>query len=150
MPSTSWSIPARAVITGILTLLVVACSRAPDEERIGAAIADMQAALEEARPADFMRHVSDDFTGSDGSIDRQGLHNLLRAQVIANERIGIVAGPLEFERNGDRITVGVTATFTGGSARWLPERGSIYRLTSGWRLVDGEWRCFNAQWERTL
>ncbi|MBN8480225.1 MAG: hypothetical protein J0L88_01405 [Xanthomonadales bacterium] len=110
----------------------------------------MQTALEEARPGDFMRHVSEDFTGSDGGVDREALHNLLRAQVLANERIGIVTGPLEFERTLDRMTVSVTATFTGGNARWLPERGAVYRVTSGWRETGGQWRCFNAQWERAF
>ncbi len=150
MPAKSRPPSLRSAIAVVLALFLAACSRPPDEERIRAAIADMQTALEEARPADFMRHVSDDFTGAHGGVDREGLHNLLRAQVLANDRIGIVTGPLEIERSGDRATVRVTATFTGGSARWLPERGSVYRLTSGWREIDGEWHCFNAQWERTL
>ncbi len=150
MPAKSPPRSLRAGLAILLAVLLAACSRPPDEERIRTAIADMQTALEQARPADFMRHVSDDFTGANGSVDRQGLHNLLRAQVVANQRIGIITGPLEIERSGDRVTVHVTATFTGGSARWLPERGSVYRLTSGWREIDGEWRCFNAQWERAL
>lgn len=147
MPAKSW---AAIVIVIVGAMLAVACSRPPDEERIRVAIADMQTALEEARPGDFMRHVSEDFTGSDGGVDREALHNLLRAQVLANERIGIVTGPLEFERTLDRMTVSVTATFTGGNARWLPERGAVYRVTSGWRETGGQWRCFNAQWERAF
>lgn len=150
MPARPGSPSLRFALAIAIVLVLVACSRPPDEERVRAAIAEMQAALEDGRPADFMRHVSSDFTGADGSVDGEGLHNLLRAQVFANERIGITSGPLVIERSGDRITVRVTATFTGGSARWLPERGSVYRLTSGWREDDGEWRCFNAQWERTL
>ena len=138
------------VLILLLCLLLAACSRPPDEERIRAAMVAMQQALEGGQPSDFMQHVSTDFTGADGSVDREALHNLLRAQVLGNARIGIMTGPVDVERNGDRATVRVTATFTGGSARWLPERGSVYRLTSGWRQIDGEWKVFNAQWERAL
>lgn len=142
--------PAVAFLVALLCLLVAACSRPPDEERIRAAMAAMQEALEGGKPSDFMEHVSADFTGADGSVDREALHNLLRAQVLGNASIGIMTGPVDVERNGDRATVRVTATFTGGNARWLPERGSVYRLTSGWREVEGDWKVFNAQWERAL
>lgn len=110
----------------------------------------MQAALEAGRPADFMEHVSEDFTGAQGSVDRAALHNLLRGQVLGNAKIGISLGPVDVELRDDRATVRVIATFTGGNGRWLPERGSIYRITSGWRREDGGWMCVNAQWERTL
>jgi hypothetical protein len=152
MPTSAprWLPKAFGVAVLVVCAVLAACSRAPDEERLRAAMAAMQDALEDGKPADFMQHVSADFTGADGSVDREALHTLLRAQVLGNASIGIMTGPVDIERDDDRATVRVTATFTGGNARWLPERGSIYRLTSGWRKVDGEWQCFNAQWERTL
>lgn len=149
--ATRRSRPLRGFVAFALCgVLLAACSRPPEEERIRSAMVQMQEALEGGRPADVMQHVSMDFTGDGGSVDREALHNLLRAQVLGNASIGIMTGPVEIERNGDRATVRVTATFTGGNARWLPERGSVYRLTSGWREVDGEWKVFNAQWERAL
>ena len=134
----------------LLLLGVGGCSRTPDETRIRNAIVSMQEALEQHNPGDFMAFVADDFTGADGSMDRDALHNLLRAQVLANASIGIASGPIDIELHGDRATVRMTATFTGGSARWLPERGSVYTLTSGWRRSGDDWQCFNAQWERAL
>ena len=132
------------------SLVLVACARTSDETRIRDAIAGMQAALEERRPADFMAFVAEDFTGADGTFDREALHKLLRAQVLANASIGITSGPLDIEMQGDRASVRMTTTFTGGNARWLPERGSVYTLTSGWRRSGDTWLCFNAQWERVL
>lgn len=131
-------------------IALVACAQTSDETRIRDAVASMQSALEERRPADFMAFVAEDFTGADGAFDREALHNLLRAQVLANASIGITSGPLDIEMQGDRASVRLTTTFTGGNARWLPERGSVYRLTSGWRREGDAWRCFNAQWERVL
>ncbi|MGH8040425.1 MAG: nuclear transport factor 2 family protein [Rudaea sp.] len=125
---------------------LVSCRHAPDEERIRTAIVAMQAAVQERNPHDFMAYVSADFTGEDGRVDRDGLHNLLRAQVLRNEKIGVTLGPIDIEMQGDRATVRVTATLTGGSGGWLPEHGAIYAITSGWRREGGDWRCYNAAW----
>ena len=134
----------------LLVLILGACARPSDEEQIRTAISEMQQAIEAGKPADFMRHIADDFTGGDGSLDRQGLHNLLRAQVLTNASIGISLVSQDVDLQGERATVKVTVTMTGGSGRWLPERGSVQKIESGWRRQDGDWLCINAQWQRTL
>lgn len=139
-----------ALASLFLALGMAACSRPDDEQQLRAAMAAMQEAMEEGKPADFMRHVADDFTGAQGAIDHAGLHNLLRGQVLSNARIGVSLGPIDVELQSARATVQVTATFTGGNARWLPERGAMYRIVSGWRKQSGSWLCVNARWERLL
>jgi ketosteroid isomerase-like protein len=131
-------------------LMLAACRHTPDEQRIREAVVAMQAAVEARDPRAFMRYVSDDFTGNDGQADRDGLHNLLRAQVLRNESVGVTLGPIDVDLQGDRATVHVTATLTGGSGGLLPERGSIYSITSGWKREGSEWKCFNAKWEQKL
>ncbi len=128
----------------------VACSRTPEEQRIRDSIGEMQAAMQEKLPRDFMHHVGSDFTGADGSVDREALHNLLRAQVLGNSSIGVTLGPLQIDVQDQRATVRVTATFTGGNGRWIPERGAVYAITSGWRKDGDDWVCVNAQWQHTL
>lgn len=138
---------------GILLLFVLtlgACSRPSDEEQIRAAIGEMQQAIETGKPADFMRHIADDFTGDDGNIDNQSLHNFLRAQALMHATIGINLISTDVELQGNRATVTLTVTMTGGSGRWLPERGSVQRIESGWRHQDGDWLCINAQWQRSF
>lgn len=139
-----------ALASVVLAIGMVACSRPGDEQQLRAAMASMQVAMEEGKPADFMHHVADDFTGAQGGLDRPGLHNLLRGQVLSNARIGVSLGPVDVELHGDRATVQLTATFTGGNARWLPERGAVYRIVSGWRKQSGRWLCVNARWEQVL
>lgn len=129
---------------------VLGCSGTPDEQRIRESIAQMQSAMQDKQPRDFMRWVADDFTGADGSVDREALHNLLRAQVIGNASIGVTLGTLQVELHDQRATVRVTATFTGGNGRWIPERGAVYEITSGWRKDGDDWVCVNAQWQQTL
>lgn len=110
----------------------------------------MQDAIEQRQPADFIEHVAADFTAPAASLDRRQLHDLLRLQVLRNERIGVTITGRDVKVDGDRATVSVTATFTGSSGGWLPERGSIYTLTSGWRRDDGDWLLVNASWQRQL
>lgn len=142
-----------AIQHGILLLLVLAlaaCARPSDEEQIRAAIGEMQQAIETGKPADFMRHIADDFTGDGGNIDKQGLHNFLRAQALTHTSIGITLVSTDVELQDDRATVKLTVTMTGGSGRWLPERGSVQQIESGWRRQGGDWLCVNAQWQRAL
>lgn len=146
---------ARGRTTGLVILLLFAlilgaCARPSDEEQIRAAISEMQNAIESGKPADFMRHIADDFTGDAGGIDKQGLHNFLRGQALTNAKIGINLVTTDVELQGDRATVKVTVTITGGSGRWLPERGSVQQIESGWRRQDGDWLCLNAQWQSSL
>ena len=137
------------VLCGLLAL-PAACSRTPDEQRIREAIAAMQQAMEQGRPRAFMAHVSADFIGNDAAFDRDALHNLLRAEVLRNDEIGVTLGPIDIELQGERATARLTATFTGGSGGLLPERGSVYTITSGWKLEDGEWRCFSGRWKQEM
>jgi len=134
----------------VLSVLAAGCSRTPDEQRIRETVAQMEEALEARKPGDFMSGIADDFTGSDRGLDRDALHNMLRAQVIGNATIGVTLGPLDIDLQGERATVRMTATFTGGSGRFVPERGSVYSITSGWRKTGNDWVCINAQWERQL
>jgi len=141
--------PMKRALLALLTLLV-ACHRTPDEQRVRESITAMQQAVETGRPRDFMAYVSNDFTGNEGTVDREGLMNILRVEVLRNEHAGVTLGPIDMELQGDRATVHVTATLTGGSGGLLPERGSIYAITSGWRREGNDWRCYNASWEQKL
>lgn len=128
------------------TLLVAACGRTPDEQRIREAIAAMEAAVEARNPRDFMAHVADDFVGSDSGFDRAGLHNLLRAQFLRNQAVGVLIGPVDVTLQPPRATARMSVTLTGGSGGLLPERGAIYAVETGWKQVDGEWLCLSASW----
>lgn len=109
----------------------------------------MQAAAIERRPSEFMDSVTEDFIGDDG-IDRAALHNLLRAQLLRNAAVSATRGPVDIELDGARATVRFTIVLTGGSGGLLPERAQGYAITSGWRVEDGEWRMFLAEWEPAL
>ena len=132
-------------------LLLSACTRTPDEQRIRETIAQMQTAIAEGAPRDFMAHISDDFIGDRGTVDRNGLANLLRIEALRNEKEKVLLGPIDVTLQGERATATLTATFAGGSSgSVMPERASIYSITSSWRKEGSNWRCYNAQWEQKL
>lgn len=139
----------RPILLALLLLAALAgCSRPPDEDRIRSAITAMEQAAEQREPRAFMEQIAPDFVGGEASFDRTALHNLLRGQFLRNEGINVLLGPIEVSLQGDRATAKVTATLTGGSGGWLPERGAIYDIDTGWKRLDGEWRCISASWQQ--
>jgi len=140
----------RIAVFALLLSLLGACHHTPDEQRIRDAIAAMQQAVESGKPRDFMAYVARDFTGEEGTVDHDGLANILRVEVLRNERAGVTLGPIDIEMQGDRAVVHVTATLTGSAGGLLPDRASVYAITSGWRREGSDWRCYNASWEQKL
>jgi hypothetical protein len=135
----------------VAALLAAACTRTPDEQRIRETIAQMQKAVEDGAPRDFMRHVSTDFTGNQGTVDHAGLANVLRVEVLRSADQDVLLGPIEVELQGDRATANVTATLAGrGTGSVVPERASVFSIKSSWRKEGADWRCYNAVWEQKL
>jgi ketosteroid isomerase-like protein len=130
----------------LVCVLATGCAGNPDEEALRASIAAMQEAVEQRSLSGVMERVTDDFGGSEG-LDRATLQRILQGQIIANAKIGATIGPISIERQGDRASASFSLILTGGSGRFLPERGRAYRITSGWRVEDGEWKVYVAEWD---
>ena len=148
MRSELWGRAAATVVAVCLALLA-GCAREPAEQRLRTTIDELEAAVIERRPGDFMERVAVDFVGDQG-LDRAAMHNLLRAQLLRNAKIGVTRGPLDVQMQGERATVKFKLVLTGGAGGLVPERAQGYAVTSGWRDVDGEWELFLAEWEPAL
>jgi len=129
----------------VLLFGLTACNREPPEQRLRHTIAEMQAAIEQGEPRKFMNHVTRDFIGND-SLDNAGLSQLLRGQLLLNAKVGIQTGPLTVEMQKDTAVVRFTVLLTGSGGGFLPERGQMQQVTSGWREIDGQWQLYSAQW----
>ena len=140
----------RTMLAWAAMIALAACSRTPDDQRIRAEIQAMQHAAEERNPRQFLEHVASDFSGNQGSVDRDGLGNLLRLIVLRNENVGVTLGPIDIDVQGDRATASLIATVTGGQGGLIPERGAIYSIKSGWRRDGKDWICFAATWDQKL
>lgn len=129
----------------LIVLAIAACARQAPEQRLRAEVAAMQAAVENGEPRAFMARVAPDFIGNEG-LDRDGLERMLRGQMLLNAKVGVQAGPLEVEMGQGTATVRFTVLLTGGDGRFLPERGQMQQVTSGWRESDGQWQLYSASW----
>lgn len=129
----------------LLCLLCVACARQPDAEAIRERIGQMAGAAEAKRAGDLLDGISDDFIGN-GELDRAQLANLVRAQLLAGNAIGVDLGTIEVDVHGERATARFQATLTDGSGRWIPDRRATLDVETGWRREGGDWTCYNASW----
>lgn len=134
----------RAAVLAVSATLA-ACGGGTPEDEIKASIAAMEAAVEAKQPGDFLEHVAVDFSGN-GQLDRSQLRGFLTAQMLRAENISVVLTPASVKLHTPGVaTVEVSALVTGGS--FLPSEGRGLAIKSGWRLEDGEWKCYTASWE---
>ena len=125
--------------------LLGGCGEDSPEDRLRESMAKMEEAVEGRRPSDFIEYVTDDFSGESGQLDRDNLRRYLASQMMGPDSISVILGPADIKLHGaDRATVKVTALVTGG--RFIPERGERLDIESGWRVEDGDWRCYAATW----
>ncbi|MBS0383390.1 MAG: hypothetical protein JSR56_13265 [Proteobacteria bacterium] len=128
---------------------LVACHRTPAEQQIRDAITSAASAARTNDVSGVLAVVSDDFTGNDGDLDQRGLHQLLAVRALRQDKTGVLIGPITFERKGDRIVAKFNLVLTGGKpGDLLPDRSSIYAMTTAWRRDGGKWVCYNATWSR--
>ena len=144
---TDWRITRIALLC--MAMLVSGCTGGTPEDALRVQLQQMQSAASARQPRAFMDGVAEDFRGKDG-IDHDALHNLLRMQFLANRNIGTTTGPVSIELHGDKATVRFNVVLAGGDGRGLPDRLQSYAITSGWRLQDGEWKVYTAEWKPML
>lgn len=146
----AWRGAIRAAAVVLLVILgLAACSRTPPEARLRERIAEMQQALEAREVSGFMAGVAGDFAGGAG-LDRAGLRNLVRVQVLRHAAIGVTLGPLDVSLHGERATVKFSVMATGGSGGLLPDSARPWAVESHWRDGDDSWQVFHAEWEPAL
>ena len=126
-----------------------ACARTPPEQALRETVAQLQRDIG-ARDADAVTSVlADDFVGNEG-MDRQGARQLAAGTFRRYHEVGAKLGPLQVEMRGDRhATVRFTAAISGG-AGLMPQDAQVYQVTTGWRLVDGDWMLTSAEWTPAL
>lgn len=143
-----WKRSVFTLLLAALSALSAGCTREPPEQALRTTIATMQAAAE-ARDSDALAEsISEDFVGPEG-MDRDMFRRYLAVLWLRNREVGVTLGPLDLELVGERANVGFTAAATGGEG-WMPDRGQVYRVSTGWRIEGGEWRLISARWEPAL
>ena len=136
-----------AVVLGLVVAIAFSgCERETPEQAVRKQLVAMQGAID-ARDAGAVEDLlAEDFVGNEG-MDRRGARQMAAAVFLRHRDIRARLGPVEIELRGTRDAVAsFNVLATGGSGGWLPERGQVYRVETGWRLVDGEWKLLTAAW----
>lgn len=133
-----------------LALFVAGCTRPPPEQAVRAQLQALQAAID-ARDSDAVADLlAEDFIGNEG-LDRRGAKRLAAGLFLRYRDVGAKLGPVEVELRGEADAVArFNLLATGGAGGLLPESGQAYRVETGWRLVDGEWRLRSVSWKAAL
>jgi len=139
-----WPIPFNAMPWLLLLLLLSACSRSPPEQVLREQVQQMEQAIEQREPALLLDRLASDFHGN-GGMDGRAVERLLRAQLLLNQRIEVVTGPLDVRIDGHNAQVDFTVVLAGGNGR-LFENGRVHQLSTHWREEGGSWQVYRAQW----
>lgn len=121
------------------------CARTPPEQALREAVDETAAAIESRDAGALQRRLADDFIGPEG-MDRDAARRLATLHFMRHDALGVTLGPREATLHGERATVRFSAALTAGSGRLLPDAARVYRVETGWRLVDGDWRMTSAEW----
>jgi len=140
-----------ACVLGFALLMLAGCSREAPEEAIRAQVAALQSAIEARSASDVADLLDEDFIGPQG-MDRRAARQMAAVLMLRHQRIGVVAGPLDVELQGeDRARVRTRAALTGGDgAALLPDSAQAWRIESGWRLRGDTWRITSLEWTPAL
>jgi hypothetical protein len=134
----------------LLAVALAGCARSDPERELRATVDKMARALEDKRAADFLEHVSQDFTRESGAFGKDEARRMIAAALLRNEKITLAVAVTDINLLGaDAANVRIRVVATGGSGL-LPERGQVWDFTSAWRRERGTWRVFNAEWREGI
>ena len=142
----------RAWLGLALVLMLGACRKTSEEDRVRAMLAGAVEALEAGNVGDGMDHVADDYS-DEGGHDKAAVKGMLAAQVFRGTRVTIVRRDEKVKVDEGAQTGSLVfdaALFRGDRAQLgglVPERMGTYRFTLSVRKVDGDWRVAKASWE---
>ena len=143
-----------AVLRALLIALTFAvalagCKRDAPEQALRRDIATMQSAIESRDAGALADGLAEDFIGP-GGMDRTQARRFAQVVFLRNQTVGATFGPMDIAIQGEGATVKFTAAVTGGAGGLLPESGHVYDVTTGWRMVDGDWLLVSAEWAPKL
>jgi len=136
----------------LLSIVVLAALAACDkpltvEQRVIAAIRDMEATLEAGERRRFMAHIAEDFTGQREAMTREQVRAMVVFQLNRHKNLQVQLFPIRVTETGsDSAAASFTALVTGGP-NWIPENGQLFEFDTSWIRVDNEWLLHRANWK---
>lgn len=132
-----------------VALFAAGCARTAPEDALRRTVADALAAIEAREAGALADHLADDFIGP-GGLDRDGARRMAALHFLRHADVGVLPGPLEVELLDGHARVRFDAVLSGGGGGFLPDNAQAWRVDTGWRLEDGDWRMTSADWAPAL
>lgn len=116
-------------------------------QQVIAAIREMETRIEDGERRQFIKHVSEDFSGQNGQLNRQQLMGLVIYQLNRHQRLHAQLFPISVTETGEETaSANFRALITGGPG-WIPDQGQLYDFETLWRYQGGEWKLTSANWD---
>ena len=138
----------RVILAALLIAAFSACSPPLTvSQQVIAAIREMETRIEKGERRQFIRHVSEDFSGQNGQLNRQELQRLVIYQLNRHQRLHAQLFPISVnETDAETASAKFRALITGGPGR-IPDQGQLYDFETLWRYESGEWKLTSANWK---
>ena len=87
------------------SLFLAACGGGSIEEQVTSTISEMEASIKEAKIFDVMGFIADDFSGQDGSLDRDRFRGFLLTQMNRHTKIRSQLFPITVTSDGGNFAL---------------------------------------------
>lgn len=117
------------------------------EQQVIGVIRDMESRIEARERRPFMRHVAAQFTGQNGTMNRDQFNALVLYHLHRDQNLHAQLFPIQVTSSDPGYAEARFRALLTGGAGWLPERGQIYDIVTRWQQRDDEWMLVSAQWK---
>jgi hypothetical protein len=146
----TWRAPVLSALLALCAGLVACGEKMSVEQQIIAVIRDMEARIEAGERRPFMAHISEDFSGQNGSMNREQVQALMIMQLNRYQRLQGQLFPIQVIETGEETASARFRALVTGGPNWIPESGQVFAFDTQWRRVDGEWLLTAADWDPVL
>ena len=115
-------------------------------QQVIAAIREMETRIEDGERRQFIKHVSEDFSGQNGQLNRQQLMGLVIYQLNRHQRLHAQLFPISVNETGEQTASAKFRALITGGRGWIPDQGQLYDFETLWRYQGGEWKLTSANW----
>jgi hypothetical protein len=137
----------------IVLLLLTACHKETDEDKIRDVISRVQKAAEEKKVLSVLEHVSKTYRDPQGN-DYDGIKGLLAFSFFRHQKVGILVPSIDVTVTGPGAQATFQAILTGRgnegekSGSLLPDTLGAYDFDVQFTKEKDEWKVTSARWER--
>ena len=135
------------LLVALLSAGLLNCSKPLTvEQQVIAMIREMETRLEAGERRPFMSHITEDFNGQNGLLNREELQRFVILQLNRHQRLHAQLMPIRVSETGDGTAAASFKALITGGPNWIPDSGQIYDFETHWLKQGDEWMLFSASW----